>query len=243
MRISLICLISLSLSEIFCCRLVICSLILESPISCSLFSKIPNFNPEVFIFYVGINDTLVTDVEKFDIPWRETKYEKIRDYIYSSSILWEILKKIKFKYFLEVKLQYDVTKIEKGLYENYKYINYNKAKTIYLNKIDEDGIIDQLTNRINKLNEFIVKNEIKPIFITQVQYNGISPKNLYFVNEYIKKFCLENNYTIIKLDELIENLGENYFYDELHTSVSGSAKIADIIYPEIKKNLINFTNK
>ena len=45
--------------------------------------------------------------------------------------------------------------------------------------------------------------EFFPIFITQIKYDGISDYNLYLVNKYLKKFCKENNYEIIKLDEMI----------------------------------------
>ena len=45
------------------------------------FPKIPNFNPKIIIFYTGINDSVYHKMNKYDIPWRFTPYEKIRDYI------------------------------------------------------------------------------------------------------------------------------------------------------------------
>ena len=87
------------------------------------------------------------------------------------------------------------------------------------------------------LQEILSKESIKPIIITQVEYNGLSNKKLFLVNEFLKKFSIENNIDIIKLDEMIE-MELNDFYDKVHTTPSGSKKIANIIYPELKKLLI-----
>ena len=35
-----------------------------------------NFNPKIVIFYTGINDSNIQHDEKFDIPWRESNFEK-----------------------------------------------------------------------------------------------------------------------------------------------------------------------
>ena len=36
-------------------------------------------------------------------------------------------------------------------------------------------------------------------------------------------------------DELIENMDIDDFFDEIHTSISGSKKIATVIYPSLEK--------
>jgi hypothetical protein len=45
---------------------------------------------------------------------------------------------------------------------------------------------------------------------------------LFIANKEIKKFVKSNNYKIIPLDELIDNIGLNDFFDEVHTKISGS---------------------
>jgi hypothetical protein len=65
------------------------------------FPKIPNFNPKMVIFYTGINDSNLLHDEKFDIPWRESNFEKFRDYIKNNSKTVELIKKVKFKYFIK----------------------------------------------------------------------------------------------------------------------------------------------
>ena len=67
------------------------------------FPKIPDFNPKIVVFYTGINDSDLLHDDKFDIPWRSSQYEKFRDYIKSNSKIIELIKKIKFKYFIKLK--------------------------------------------------------------------------------------------------------------------------------------------
>ena len=74
------------------------------------------------------------------------------------------------------------------------------------------------------------KLDIKPIFITQLEYNGLESKNLFLVNNEIKNFALNNDYFFIPLDEIIL-MNENDFYDEIHTTPQGSIKIVNKIFP------------
>ena len=48
-------------------------------------------------------------------------------------------------------------------------------------------------------------------------------------------FCKSNNFHIIPLDELIKNMDIGDFFDEVHASISGSKKIATVIYPSLEK--------
>ena len=54
----------------------------------------------------------------------------------------------------------------------------------------------------------------------------------YFLNNELKKFS-ENDYLIIKLDEIIETPLRRSFVDTAHTNKNGFEKIAKIIYPFI----------
>ena len=54
------------------------------------------------------------------------------------------------------------------------------------------------------------------------------------VNEEIKKFAKLNNYKIIPLDELIVKMDIGDFFDEFHTTISGSKKIAYKIYDQLE---------
>ena len=198
------------------------------------FPKLKNFNPEYIIFYTGINDSNLLQPKKFDIPWREDNLSKINDYFKNNSKSYELIKKFQFKFFLEnnIRKEYGVTEINKNLYKNYKYINYKKASETHKN-YNDIKLINQFADRLETLKYYITELNVKPIFITQIEYNGLSNNKLYVINEYLKFFCKENGYSIIKLDELIDNLEINSFYDYMHTTPKGSITIANKIYPEL----------
>ena len=65
----------------------------------------------------------------------------------------------------------------------------------------------------------------------------MSDKNLFLINQELKKFSKSNNFDLIALDELVNNMEIDDYYDQLHTSISGSEKIAKILYPHLKKKL------
>tara|TARA_B100001996_G_C18555981_1_gene552758 strand:- start:66 stop:983 length:918 start_codon:yes stop_codon:yes gene_type:complete len=197
------------------------------------FPKIPNFNPKIVIFYTGNNDASLEHPTKYDNPWRESKKEKVKDYLKSNSKFWELIKKIKYKYFLKLRKEYDITKVRKHLYQNYEYVNYTDAINLYTTKKDNLKLIKRFSGRLDTLKIYIDKFNIIPIFITQIRYDGLGNNKLYFINEELKKFCKKNNYNIIKIDEKLTNLSKSIFYDEVHTTVEGSQKIANIIYPDL----------
>ena len=214
------------------------------------FPKIPNFNPKIVIFYTGINDSNLLHDEKFDLPWRESKYEKFTDYIKNNSKIVELIKKIKFKYFVKLQKEYGLRISGINLYKNYNYINYDQAKKKYDNKIlnelesnDIKKLLSQFEKRLNILDFYITNYHIIPIFITQIGYDGLSNYNLYLINEKLKKFCKEKNYNIIKLDEKIISLEKKTFFDPVHTLVKGNKIIANEIYLDLlnifKTHLLN----
>ena len=82
-----------------------------------------------------------------------------------------------------------------------------------------------------------------PIFINQVMYNGQGIEIMYYTNQIIREF-FENNKEEIFID-LAKNikLDINDFYDEFHTKPSGSQKIAETIYSNLKFNLRKILSK
>ena len=197
------------------------------------FPKIPNFNPKIVMFYTGINDSDLLHDEKFDIPWRSNAYEKFRDYIKSNSKIVELIKKIKFKYFVKLKKEYGLATVSKSLYENFNYINYYQAKKLHYNKISNELLLSQFEKKLEALDFYIIKYQIIPIFITQIAFDGLSNYNLYLINEKLKEFCKEKNYKIIKLDEKIISLEKKTFFDPIHTLIKGNKIISNNIYPDL----------
>ena len=195
------------------------------------FDKLENFKPEYIIFYTGINDSNLSHDQKYDIPWREDSLSKIKDYFKNNSKTVELFKKLKFKYFnKEIRKEYGVTKIKKNLYDNYEFIDYKKALIIH-KTYNNFELVNQFSNRLNSLKNQIEKFNIKPIFITQIYYDGLSNPDLFLVNETLKNFCKKNNFAIIKLDEIILELETNSFYDTMHTTPKGNKIIVNKIFP------------
>ena len=205
------------------------------------FPKIKNFNPKIFIFYIGINDSFIKLPKHFDETKRVTYFDQIEDYIKNNSIIYQIKTKIQNKYFGKIRKNYGL--YEKNLYNNFKYISYQKAKLKFnFDDLNSEEIF--LTNNFKKnllnLDRKIIETKVIPIFITQVKFDGISSKELFLINEILKNFCKSRNYDIIKLDEIVKNLGKNDFYDHFHTGISGSIKISKILYPHLKNILIDY---
>ena len=122
-----------------------------------------------------------------------------------------------------------------SLYENYEYIDYQKALKIHKKLNDKDLVlIKNFRSKLEKLDLLIKKNEIKPIFINQLMYDGLRDKKLFLVNNELKNFAIANNYYLIALDEIL-TMKEKDFFDAAHTTPQGSKRIADKIFPLLLK--------
>ena len=207
------------------------------------FSKIENFNPRIFIFYIGINDSSLDIPEYFDEPIKNNINEKIEDYFKNNSIFYKLKKKFQNKYFSNLRKYYGLQK--ENLYQNFNFTNYNVAKKRFSNvkpNVNELIILENLSKNLDNLKDIIENKKIFPIFITQINYEGLNNHSLFLVNEYLKEFCKINNYDIIKLDEKNYILDNKDFYDEVHTTIKGSQKISNLIYPDLKIYLNNNSN-
>ncbi len=195
------------------------------------FPKIPNLEIKYVIFFLGINDRFIYNYEEsfWDNKISKKKIDQIKDYIKNNSIFIDKFKFLKNKYFPTNTLDYDFE--NKLLYDNFEYVDYKKAKILHQNLNDDDlKFIDQFKLRLSEIKLILKKNQIKPIFITQLKFNGLKEKRLFIVNNEVKKFAKKNNYFLIPLDEVLI-MEINDYYDELHTTPKGSQRIAKKIFP------------
>ena len=201
------------------------------------FPKIPNLKPEYVIFYLGINDRFINDRYYLDHKISEMKIDRLKDYIKNNSFVVDKYKIIKNNYFPKNTLSYDFN--DNSIYKDFKYIDFISAQKIHKNKNEDDlALINKFQYKLDKLNSIIKKNNIKPIFITQVKFDGLKDKKLYLINNELKNFSKVNDYFFIPIDELIL-MEINDFYDHVHTTPKGSSKIADII----SENIIRYLNE
>ena len=200
------------------------------------FSKIPNFKPEYVIFYIGVNDRDIAD-PFLDYKISEDKIDQIKDFIKNNSIFVDKFKFFKNRYFPRNTSAYDFNNAK--LYKDFVYVDYQKATILHKNLDKKDlEFIDIFRNKLDKLKLIIEKNDFKPIFITQLKFDGLKDKKLFLVNNELKKYSETNNYFLIPLDEIL-NMQINDFYDTVHTTPQGSQRIADAIFPL----LFNFFEK
>jgi lysophospholipase L1-like esterase len=204
------------------------------------FPKINNFKPKYTIFYLGINErTLADQIEEkmFDLNIQEKKIDRIKDYIKNNSFVYGKYKTIANKYFPKETSGYFLN--NEKLYNNFTYTNYKQAKNLKREIFDEDNkMVEQLEKRLLILEDIMKSNNLIPVFITQVAYDGLNNQKLFLINESLKKFSRNKNYHLIKLDEIIE-MKLHDFYDNVHTTPKGSKKIANTIYPLLKKIFTN----
>ena len=192
------------------------------------FSKIPNFNPEYVIFYIGVNDRNIVD-PFLDYKISQDRVDQIKDYIKNNSVFVDKFKFFKNKYFPRNTSAYDFNNLK--LYENFDYINYKKAKILHKNLNEKDEEFKKtFQNKLAKLKKIIKKKGFKPIFITQLKFDGLKDKRLFLVNNELKLFAETNGYFLIPLDEILD-MQINDFYDEIHTTPQGSKRIAGAVFP------------
>ena len=204
------------------------------------FPKVEKLKPEIVIFYIGLNDSTLKLPKHFDELDRKAFFERLEDLVKNNSVIYKFKKKIQNKFFNPIRLYYGIEK--KNLYKNFKYIDYEKAQNKF-KKYEKNNenlqVLKNFEENLNNLKKIIVQAKIKPIFITQIRFDGISDYNLFLVNQYLKKFAKKNKFEIIKLDEIANNINKNDFYDEVHTTIKGSIKISNHIYPNLKEIINN----
>ncbi len=208
------------------------------------FANIPNFKPDIMIYYIGLNDRNSINERWHDFSFQGNFFTKIYWNITQKSFFYEKIKFIKDKYFFtQVKMDRYFTDDEdlKKKLSNNEFIHYVDAKSLYkVANTKEIEIIDNYRKNLKRLKDQINKFDVKPIFITQINFNINGDKILYFLNKELKNFSKSNKYDIIKLDELVNYPLNNSFRDTIHTNEKGSREIVKAIYPELKKIFKDF---
>ena len=209
------------------------------------FKKLENFNPKVIIFYVGINDFLanpdnLNEGNKGDgLISNPNKKEMISDYLKSSSIFYDLLRKIKHKYYKSDKprVVYDFNKSIIELYKNKKFdfLNYDDA----LNELNIERITNKNQKRINyylgnidKLNKASNKVGAQAIFINQLTSDGNNNKKLFILNYSLIKHCKKKNYKCIDLGKKLKGK-KDFWWDGIHTTIKGSKEISNLIFDDL----------
>jgi hypothetical protein len=231
------------------------------------FPRINNFNPKIYVIYLGVNERYYTDydpnppdiltdkfkggVNDFDTLRKAKFKDQIFDRIKNNSFFYEKGKVLQLRFFTPKKrtASYDPNKFKTSFgsveMDNLKFINNDEANKIYNKEellIKYSLYAKSLTKRLDYLNKIIKNKNALPIFVNQVMVNGQGSEFMFITNVIIRKYCTDNNIGFIDLAREA-NLIITDFYDDFHTTPDGSNKIAKFIQNDLlkffKKNLGN----
>jgi len=216
------------------------------------FSKHTNLKPKYILVYLGINDALNL-VESIDSDINEQKgrviNEKNKDLLINNLYYERLVQNIKNKSII-----HNLYLILKGNILSRKYkITYNNrpmehkahvtSPPIKLNKISQKNYIKFK----NFYNENLYKIlELEKIYKSKVIFINQNVSNRHWIYPYVNiinlftnEFCNKNNTTCFNIANEIEIHNTNYdlFYDGIHTTPIGSAKIGNIISNKFNKML------
>jgi len=211
------------------------------------FPKIKEFSPKLFIFYIGINDYVQDKDRLIDdaAGWEghmlnPEKIEVFFDNLKSRSFFYDKLRILKQKYYLTDRvMKYDLTYMEKYDANEYKYIKYDEALKIHdvgdLKSLHNKLILGYL-KRIDILTKHAKKYDAIPVFVNQVGFEGGKWEKLFILNYTLIEYCRKKNLYCIDLAKKLDGK-LTYWFDPVHTSISGSKAIADIIIVDLLKIL------
>ena len=206
------------------------------------FNQIPNLNPKYFIYYIGINDSilLLKALDKYkdkrnyndaDTLVSEKKFERQSRYLKNNSILYKIFKLVD-GYFTAKKygaIHFTATWKNKKEFQSIKINPQNKVAVQFL---------EDYKKRLKKIKEETNKYNSIAILVTQKVHKDHFLSNvLSVINKETKNFCIEYEVICFPLDEKINFNFEEDFYDGIHTRPSGNKKIAEYLFYEIKKKI------
>ncbi|RPG94877.1 MAG: hypothetical protein CBE23_001415 [Candidatus Pelagibacter sp. TMED263] len=209
------------------------------------FPKLENFQPKIIIFYVGINDHLTPVKEMKNLMSSDgmvknpKKTDVIKDYLKSSSIFYDLARKIKHRYYTsgKTRIVYDFNENINNLYKNksFDFLSYNDALSKYnlnelLNRHQER--INYYLSNIDKLNNATKRIGATPIFINQLMSGGNNNEALFALNYSLIKHCQKNNYNCIDLAKKLMGK-KDFWWDGIHTTIKGSNEISNMIFPEL----------
>ena len=211
------------------------------------FPKLENFRPKYFIFYIGINDRYINEKNLKKIPLdghieNPSRIESIADNIKSRSIFYDLIRKLKHKYYTKSKrIVYDFDQSSKDQHnkKKFKFLNYQDAIKIYnIKELKNKNkkLLNYYLNNIDKLVFLSKEFDAKPIFINQMTDVGYYDDVLFILNYSLIEHCQKKEYSCIDLGKKLKGKQE-FWWDGIHTTIKGSEEISDLIFPELLKFL------
>lgn len=196
---------------------------------------IVKLKPDYVLFLVGINDLVKSSFNNEDGFLIKRKEAWWRSLIKKSELITTLSNVVSA-------LRSQKADVAHG-FDPYAY------KSNDLNKLDSTkrketeavlgGLITDYISRIDKLTEICRSNGITPVFITQPKFDDSSAyswKVMQRYNDALAEYCQKKGLYCIDLGNKLPK-DVRYYYDQIHYTNAGAAKIAEILKPELIKIL------
>lgn len=214
------------------------------------FNKIEGFKPKFYIYYIGLNDSVLYGSDGRSAIKRNADFLeedgfilKLKYYITANSFFIINYKNLIFFFNEKFKLNLKINKVNTKVYgergeEDKKsfttWSNQYLKKTTILKSHEYYQMERYYKSRLNSLIENVIKKNGIPILITQIGGHGVT-KNLFRINNIIIEFCEKNKINCFNLAKDLETkIVYEDFYDWAHTTISGSEKISNYIFSKTK---------
>jgi lysophospholipase L1-like esterase len=124
---------------------------------------------------------------------------------------------------------------------DYKNNHLNKGDSSYRAGIQQQlsKMLPQYTERIAEIVKLCRQAGIKPVFVTQPKFDDTASYSWQVMRQYndaLAAYCSKESIPVIELGQLMPR-EEALYYDQIHFTNRGAAKIGDILYPEMQKIL------
>jgi lysophospholipase L1-like esterase len=196
---------------------------------------IVNLKPDYALFLVGINDVVKMSFQNED-----------GFLIKRNESFWRTMLK-KSELFTTISNLMEAMKSQKANVAHgndpydYKNMDLNKGDSIYRAGIQQQltKMLPAYTDRISEIVKQCRQADIKPVFVTQPKFDdtlSFSWQVMQQYNDALIAFCGKESIPVIDLGQLMPR-EEALYYDQIHFTNRGAAKIGDILYPEMQKIL------
>ena len=218
------------------------------------FPNVTGLRPRYVIGYVGINDlALGKDSEKFDDMQSPQISRRIRQYILNHSVFYNQFRRIRGAFIAQrTRHMHGANAVRTGKWV--PVLNWTDRSQL---KSELDENLQSYRKRLRVLASRITRFGAMPIYVTQrrgdyrfqdgqlqkmIQINSASDETetsdlgmlqMSKINEVTLSVCQELKITCIDVGADIE-LEPADFYDGFHTMPSGSAKLAEFLFDELK---------
>ncbi len=202
---------------------------------------IAKLKPDYAVFLVGINDVVKMSFQNEDgfLIKRNESY-------------WRTLLK-KSELFTTISNLMEAMKSQKANVAHgndpydYKNNELNKGDSTYRAGIQQQltKMLPAYTERISQIVGLCRQSGIKPVFVTQPKFDDTASFSWKVMQQYnvaLMDYCKTQSIPVIDLGSLMPR-DEKYYYDQIHFTNRGAAKIGQILYPEIQKIINNQIKK